>query len=329
MDATICSLVQNTPSDQLKLVFIDPQKLNFSPYRSLAAYRFTDREGTLGLVQEPADIVSAMVRLDEEHLRRTDLIARTPWGDVEGYNAHAAPEDQLPYVFIFVDELTVLKVALERAQKSAVKSFDLALKSLIAGARKVGFRVFLCLQYLHRNTIPPDIAAQAALNLAFWNSQQGSQNSLGDWAASALPGKGRFIVEGLPGGRQTLQGMYVDRDTVLELINTEIQSPTQPMDELVKNVINYALEQGGQLPESKVFETFGHLTSRRQVGNLLQALERVGLVLPANLKTVPPEPRRLKVSSLDEAANVLKFHPEIRFREVPGDSKLRFGPGTA
>jgi DNA segregation ATPase FtsK/SpoIIIE-like protein len=329
MHAAICSLLQRTPSEQLKFAFLDPQKLNFSPYNSLTNYHFTDHEGVLGVANKPQEIVSAMIRLDREHHRRTDLIAATMWGDIEGYNAHADPGDRLPYVAVFCDELTLLKVALAKL-KNGVKDLDLALKSLISGSRKVGFRIFLALQYLHGNTISQEIASQAALTLAFWNSNQGSINTLRDCSASALPGKGRFIVDGLPGGRQTLQGLYVDRETVVELVSAGPHRPHNPVDDLVLNIITFALnELDGRLPEGEVARVFADLASRRQIANLLKALERVGLVLPFNRKTVPPEPRRLKETRLDEIVKVLQFHPEICFRQVPGDNRLRFGPGAA
>ncbi|MGD9100765.1 MAG: FtsK/SpoIIIE domain-containing protein, partial [Anaerolineae bacterium] len=282
MDAAVCALAGHTPPDQLKLAFLDPQRLNFSPYAALRAYRFEDRQGALGVVWRPEEIVAAMVRLNQEHRRRVELIGDTPWGSVEQYNARAAPEERLPYVFVFTDELTVLREALGELGTRQVKTFESALKSLIVGGRKVGFRVLLCLQYLKRTTIPPEVAAQAALTLAFWNSPQGSKNTLGDTSAAMLPGRGRFILDGLPGGRKVLQGLYVDRETVLALVGKGVQRRAQPVDSLVQDVIAYALqEEDGRLSRDALNRAFGHLTSVRQINHLLKALEQVGLASPA------------------------------------------------
>jgi hypothetical protein len=171
------------------------------------------------------------------------------------------------------------------------------------------------------------VAAQAALTLAFWNSPQGSKNTLGDTSAAMLPGKGRFILNGLPGGRRVLQGLYVDRETVLTLVGEGTQRRAQPVDSLVLDVIAYALqEKEGRLSRDALNRAFGHLTSRRQMGKLLGALEQVGLASPADRSTVPPQPRRLTVMGVEGAVEILQYHPGICFREEDGADRLFFGP---
>ncbi|RLC71553.1 MAG: hypothetical protein DRI81_17565, partial [Chloroflexi bacterium] len=275
-------------------------------------------------------IVAAMVRLDREHRRRVNLIGDTPWGNVEDYNAHVADykrsdANRLPYVAVFTDELAVLRTAMSAKQ---ARVFDDAVTSLIVGGRKVGFRLFLCMQYLKGSVIPPEVAAQAALTLAFWNSPQGSKNSVGDTAAVMLPGEGRFIVEGLGGGRKTLQGLYVDRETVLELVEFDARTPTYSVDSIVLDVIAYALqEEAGRLAFETLQRAFGYLmSSKRQMANLLSDLERVGLALPVDRSQVPNLPRRLAVETIEEAVEILQFHPQVCFREEEGAEGLVFGP---
>jgi len=326
LDAAICTLAHHTVPEQLQLAFLDAQKLNFSPYHVLKEYHFTDREGPLGVVWRPDDIVAAMVRLDREHRRRVDIIGDTPWGSIEDYNEHIAdPAQRLPYVAVFTDELAVLRAGMSREQ---ARVFDNAITSLIVGGRKVGFRLFLCMQYLKGSVIPPEVGAQAALTLAFWNSPQGSKNRVGDTSAGMLPGGGRFIVEGLAGGRKVLQGLYVDRETVLKLVKFDERTPTYSVDSIVLDVIAYALQElDGSLTRTELMGPFGHLmSSRRQMDNLLVALEQVGLALPADRSQVPNLPRRLTVESVEEAAEVLQFHPEVCFREEEGAEGLVFGP---
>ena len=341
MDAALCTLVRRTPPEQLKLVCLDPQRLNFSPYRALQAHHFADAEGPIGVVWQPGEIAAAMARLNREHLRRVARIGETPWASLEQFNAHVPPKERLPYVAVFADELALLRKTLEQAGRSAVRAFESALGSLIVGGRKVGFRLVLCLQYLKGSLLPPEIAAQAALTLAFWNSPQGSKNSLGDTAAALLPGRGRFIVEGLPasppalragasgssglsGGRQVLQGLHVDRETVLALVG---QRPIRhPVDSLVLDILAYALQElEGQLPRDGLKQAFGHLMSQRQLNRLLEALERVGLATPVNRASVPPQPRRLTVDSVEAAIERLAYHPEIGFHHGGDGNGLIFG----
>ncbi|HEY68820.1 MAG TPA: hypothetical protein G4N97_11190 [Thermoflexia bacterium] len=322
MDGAICTLVRHTPPDRLQLAFLDGQGLNFSPYQALTEYHFTDAEGRLPVVWRQGDVVAAVVRLNREHQRRVAIIGQTPWSSIEEYNEHVAEEERLPYIAVFTDELAILRDGMTKEQMC---TFDAAINSLLVGGRKVGFRVFLCTQYLKGSVIRPETAAQAALVLAFWNSPQGSKNSIGDTAAAHLPGRGRFIADGLPGGRQILQALFVDRETVLRLLDFRHRRPTFPVDSIVLDVIAFSLERlEGRLSYDGLAEAFGHLMSKRQIGRLLAALERVGLALPANPHTFPPIPRRLRVRSIEEAVGVLQFHPEICFRE--GEDGLVFGP---
>lgn len=339
IDGAILSLIYHTDPQRhpLNLVFLDPQRVNFSPYAGLEAdYQFVDREGALTVAWQPEEIVSAMVRLNQEHLRRVHLIGDTPWASIEGYNDHVSPEQRLPYVCVFIEEAAVLREVVEsQLGRDSWRVFESNLRSLIVGGRKVGFRVFIALQYLKGSVIPPEIAAQTGIVLAFWNSPQGSKNTLGDSAASQMTEPGRFVVDGLPGessGRVVLQGLYVDRSTVLDLLDVGRERFAFPVDGMVVEVLNYALEQlGGKLSYDDLGVAFDHLMSRRQMGNFLHALEGIGLAHPTDRSRVPPAPRRLAVESLQEAVEVLQYHPEITFREVLADDgvTLVFGPESA
>lgn len=331
MDTAITTLVRHTPPAALNLVFLDPQRLNFSPYAQLSPYHFQDSAGPLGVAWRVDDVVDALVRLDAEHLRRVHCIGQTPWGSIEGYNAHQDPADRLPYVVVFTDELAVLRTTIaNQLDRQALKRFDAALNSLIVGARKVGFRLFLCLQYLKASYLPLEVASQAGLIFAFQNTPQGSKNSLGDTSAALLARPGRFHLQGLPGGRRTLQGLFVSRDQVIELLGQPYRPPTTDVHGLVMEMLTYALqEHAGQLSRDALAEGFGHLMSIRQVGNLLTALEEIGLARPPDRSTVPPRPRQLAVANLAAAREVLQYHPEITFHEAPTPHGVTLVFGTA
>jgi DNA segregation ATPase FtsK/SpoIIIE-like protein len=271
-----------------------------------------------------------MVRLNREHKRRFNLLAETPWASIEEYNQHVPEEECLPYVAVFMDELTLMRELVEsELGKQAWATFEQHLKSVIVGGRKVGLRVVLCTQYIKGTVLSPEIVAQTGLQIAFFNSPHGSKNALGDTSAATLDKEGRFILDGLPTstgrGRKVLQGFYVDRETVLDLLGTGYQRQTFPVDDMVLEILNYALQQlEGTLPRTTLNEVFGHLMSRRQINHLLEALERAGLANPVNTTQVPRQPRTLVVQSIDEAVEILQYYPEIAFHEEEG--RLIFGP---
>jgi DNA segregation ATPase FtsK/SpoIIIE-like protein len=329
MDVMIIHLIRHTPPTKLKFAFFDPQRVNFKPYQMLTDYHFTDREGTLSILWEPDDVVAGMVRLNREHQRRFNLLAETPWASIEEYNQHVPEEERLPYVAVFMDELTLMRERVESGiGKKAWRTFEQHLKSVIVGGRKVGLRVVLCTQYIKGAVLSPEIVAQTGLQIAFFNSPHGSKNALGDTSAAALHKEGRFILDGLPTqtgrGRKVLQGLYVDRETVLDLLGTGYQRQTFPVDAMVLEILTYALDQlEGALPRTTLNEVFGHLMSRRQIDNLLQTLERLGVAEPADRSQVPPQPRRLAVPNLNAAVEILQYHPEVAFHEE--GERLVFG----
>jgi hypothetical protein len=229
-----------------------------------------------------------------------------------------------------MDELTLMRELIESGiGKDGWRTFEQHLKSVIVGGRKVGLRVVLCTQYIKGTVLSPEIVAQTGLQIAFFNSPQGSKNTLGDASAAALDKEGRFILDGLPmhtgRGRRVLQGLYVDRETVLDLLGTGYQRQTYPVNGMVLEILTYALEQlDGRLPRTELAEVFGHLMSRRQINNFLGELERVGVANPTDTTKVPRQPRMLAVSAIEEVIEILRYHPEIAFHEE--DGRLIFGP---
>jgi len=168
----------------------------------------------------------------------------------------------------------------EQLDARAGKTFEAALAGLLMGSRKVGIRVFLCLQYLKGEFLDPATAAQAGLTVAFRNSPQGSRNTLGDGEATVLRAAWRFIVEGLASGRQIFQGLYVEREEVLRLLDGGRRQGF-PVNGVVLEMLSFALEHaGGRLNRDELHQAFGDLMSKRQVGHFLDALERVGLAQP-------------------------------------------------
>jgi len=328
MSAAIAALVRTTPPRDVRLAFIDGQAVNFKAYaQRLTDYEFTDADGALldlphaTAAYSPSTVVSALVRLNHEHHRRLNLLLRTDWDNLEDYNAHVAhPDERLPYLVILTDELGLLREQLTGRER---KTFDTALGGLLAGARKVGIRIVLCTQYLTNQFLPRHQASQAGLILAFQNSPQGSYNTLGDSEAALLRAPGRFIIEGLPEGRLVLQGLYIEREKMLDWLDTRGTRDVFPVDGLVQEVLGFVVEHlDGQLVRDRIWEAFATLLSQRQIQNFIDALAGAGLVRPGNPDTFPKEAKRLAVTTVAAACAVLQYHPEITFRELPNGRRV-------
>ena len=321
LQAVIMTLLARTPPEELKLLLLDPEGSNFGLFRYVPEYSFCDRQGAVLLATTGADIVDAIVRLKEEYARRVELFTAADWNSIETYNAHVAAEARLPYIAVFTDELANMRRLLDKKQ---VAVFDAALTSLMQGARKTGLRIFLCLQYLRGDTVDTAVAAQARLVVAFQDSVYGSRNALGDTAAVALRDKGRFIVEGLPGGRVVFQGLYMPFEEIRERMRKRQGRATFPVDGLVYQMLDFALQTcQGELNRDALAAAFAGV-SARQVNHLLAGLERVGLAMPPDRSAIPPKPRRLKIAALEDAREVLQYHPEIAFHEETGPEGMSY-----
>ncbi len=312
LHAWTCSLLSTTPPAGLRMAFCDGQGLTFGPYRPLSDYLFAPVADT------PEQCVEVVAQVEAEHQRRLELFRRARVFDVECYNEKA--EEPLPYVVLATDELSTLKQLLGPTGAGARK-LDRYLASLLAGARKVGIRVWLSVQYVKGEVLDTQTSAQAAMRVAFWNTPQGSRNSIGDDAASRLPVKarGRYILDGYGDRRMVLQAPYIPPDELYAWCSQATgaqQVREYPVDELVERMVAYAMaELGGSFPISMIGEVFGSLTSPRQIKKLARFLEGIGLLSPPGTdRNGLAQARRFRVETPDEAAEILRKYP-VRFVE--------------
>ncbi len=101
INAFIACLVFNNTPEQLKLVMIDPKKVEL--------VRFNGLPHLIGRVEVDADRAVGVLRwLTAEMDRRYELFETISARNIGGYNRKAGRGKQLPYVAVFIDELADL-----------------------------------------------------------------------------------------------------------------------------------------------------------------------------------------------------------------------------
>lgn len=101
INALVACLVFNNPPEKLKLVMIDPKKVEL--------IRFNGLPHMIGNVEVEADRAVGVLRwLTAEMDRRYELFTKTGARNLSGYNRKASKGTQLPYMAVFIDELADL-----------------------------------------------------------------------------------------------------------------------------------------------------------------------------------------------------------------------------
>lgn len=101
INALVACLVFNNPPEKLKLVMIDPKKVEL--------IRFNGLPHMIGNVEVEADRAVGVLRwLTAEMDRRYELFTQTGARNLSGYNQKASKGAQLPYMAVFIDELADL-----------------------------------------------------------------------------------------------------------------------------------------------------------------------------------------------------------------------------
>lgn len=156
LNALLASILERHGPDSLRLVLIDPKRLELGPYAGLPHL-------VCPPVLEPEEAVTVFEWLCLEMDNRYAAMAALKVKDIEGYNARmkAHPNERLPYIVVVVDELAELMGQIGTEITAAVQSLTQKARAcgmhlifatqrpsteVISGDIKANFKVRLCLQ---------------------------------------------------------------------------------------------------------------------------------------------------------------------------------------
>jgi len=227
-----CLLCQNTPDD-LRLILIDPKRVEFSNYNGLPHL--------LGrVIVEIPEVVDILKGVTREMDRRYQVFSKVGVRDIERYNqlATARGESQLPYIVIFIDELAdLMMVAPDEVERSVCRIAQMA--------RATGIHLVMATQRPSVNVVTGLIKANFPARLSFAvTSQVDSRVILDAPGAEKLLGRGDALF--MPPDSSALvrlRGCFVS-DTELNRIMQHWRSfivatpgegvPSPPAQELIQ-----------------------------------------------------------------------------------------------
>jgi S-DNA-T family DNA segregation ATPase FtsK/SpoIIIE len=173
-----CLLSRNAPDD-LKLLMIDPKRVELSLYNGIPHL-------LAPVVVEVARVVGVLNWLTHEMERRYKELARLGVRHIQGYNdkALASGETKLPYIVVFIDELAdLMMVAPEEVERSVCR--------LAQMARATGIHLVIATQRPSVDVVTGLIKANFSARIAFAVTSQIDSRVILD-----LPGAEKLLGRG-------------------------------------------------------------------------------------------------------------------------------------
>ena len=208
LNALLLSLLCRVGPQTLRLLLIDPGRVELTPYAGLPHL-------IVPPVIDPLAALGELEALVQEMDQRYQLLARARKRSLESYNAAAEAEDRdpLPWVVVAVDELAELMVATGRGVEQP-------LSRLAQMARAVGIHLVAATQRPSVDVVTGVLKANFPSRAAFKvRSAVDSRVILDQGGAEKLLGRGDMLF--LPVGAAEplrLQGAYVDETAVSAVV---------------------------------------------------------------------------------------------------------------
>ncbi|MBI2099344.1 DNA translocase FtsK [Candidatus Uhrbacteria bacterium] len=204
LNAIIMSLLYENGPDTLKLILVDPKRVELTNYNDIP-HLITP------VITEVPKTVNALKWAISEMDHRFDLLQRAGARDILSYN-HAA-EEPMPYLVIVIDELADLMVA-------AASEVEGSIIRLAQMSRAVGIHLILATQRPSVDIITGLIKANITSRIAFAvASQTDSRTILDTSGADKLLGRGDMLYLSAELSKpKRLQGAYVADDEISKVV---------------------------------------------------------------------------------------------------------------
>lgn len=324
LNAIITSLLYKKHPSELKLVMVDPKKVEFSMYNPIVNHFLAQvPEAEEPVITDVKKVINTLKSLCVEMDERYDLLKTAMCKNIKEYNAkfcnrHLNPEKghkYLPYIVVIIDEFGDLIM-------TAGKEIELPIARIAQLARAVGIHMIIATQSPRATIITGKIKANFPARMAFRVSQGvESQTILDRRGANNLIGRGDMLFQG--GSELTrVQCAFVDTPEVeaISRFIAEQQGYSGPFElPLVADDGSDGMEGISSSDGSSTFEQVARYVVNNQMGStskiqrifsigfnragrLMDQLEEAGIVGPQ----MGSKPREVLVHSEMELNQILQ-----------------------
>lgn len=326
INTIVMSILMNAKPDEIKLIMVDPKKVELTAYTKLPHM-------LAPVITEPQGACAAMHWLVKEMEKRYEMLKQVGSRNIEAFNNRKIEPDapttiqnieipeKLPYIVGIIDELADLMMV-------SSSDIETPIARIAQMARAVGIHLILATQRPSREVITGLIKANFPTRISFKvSSRVNSQIVLDDIGAESLLGNGDMLL--LPPGSSHLtraQGAFIrdeDINNVVKYINeqappryviesfdqvgflptTDDEAEDEPGDALYKQALDTVLGTGNA---STTFLQRKLKIGYARAASLIDMMEQKGILGPAE----GSKPRKILVArpnssddEIDENAN--------------------------
>ena len=208
-NSIIVTLIMRNSPDDLKMVLIDPKKVEMSRYKDMPHL-------LCPIITDPKEAKALMDKLCQEMEDRYQLFAQNGVTNIKEFNEDAPGLglDKLPYIMIFFDEYADIV--------DQCKEISMPVVSLAQKARACGIHLSIATQRPSTNVVTGVIKANLPTHVALMMaSAVDSMTIIGEGGAEKLIGKGDMLVQSplvSRVGAVRLQGCFIHRQEINRVV---------------------------------------------------------------------------------------------------------------
>lgn len=229
LQALLVQLLTQYSPDELRLVLVDPKRIELAFYSGLphlSSPRTLFSQGGNDVLFNGDDLRFALMQLIREMDSRYTQFQLLRVRDLREYNdkARAAGSDEMPYMVMVVDEFAELFDALGSGKEAnaARRELSMMIKRIAQKARAAGIHLVFATQRPSVEAIKGDIKNNFPSRAAFRvPTSVDSEVVLDQSGAEILRGRGDmlYMSSNAQIGLQRLQGVYASTDEVVQVVD--------------------------------------------------------------------------------------------------------------
>ena len=238
VNSIIMSLLYKATPDELKLILVDPKKVELNMYNKLPHL-------LIPVVNNPKKAAGALATAVNEMERRFELIESVGVRDIKGYNQLAETDptkEKLPQIVIIIDELADLMM-------TAKDDVEDSICRIAQKARAAGIHLIICTQRPSVDVITGLIKANVPSRIAFTVASNIDSRTIIDIAgAEKLIGRGDMLFAPVGAMKpMRVQGAFVS-DKEVEAVTDFIKGQASDVqyDNSFLNMVEVEAERCGQ-----------------------------------------------------------------------------------
>ena len=234
INGIICSILMRAKPDEVKLVMVDPKKVELSGYNGVPHLMRP-------VVTDPKEASVALSKIVSEMERRYDTFSETKTKNIATYNDYVEkknknlpPDEQIkkmPFIVVIIDELADLMLV-------ASKDVEASIMRITQMARAAGIHLIIATQRPSTDVITGVVKANIPSRISFAvSSSIDSRTILDMTGAEKLLGKGDMLF--LPMGEadpQRIQGAFISDDEIKRIIDYTIAQQKAEYDQAFMNL---------------------------------------------------------------------------------------------